>query len=754
MGKAAFHYRELTHTQVAGSTVLSCLKLDGGAKSECLAFFKTGLAEKDLKAGAQTKIANARSVGNGLIVNLAHEGEAPAVKVNGEERRLPLEPQELDTFAALNVMLAVRNGETAQATLEWLRYHAAQHNLQGAVILDRAEPGKDTAYLEELEAGASVIAGLKQVMVVRVDAPLGALDLPAEAHPYNAPDAPGKDRMDIPPPSPWDSPLAELQLIEMIRYRWLNSARAVALLDISDLVMQIKGKGTKWRTLFDMAVKSTSGVVTLVGQHCYPWRVRNDEPVRHGDHICVQFDAAKLRRRWVVAPQKTGPDVVWRLIRVVGAKPEADEWVKFYRCMGLRHPTDTVGQIVPKTSLIEEAELIKLSKKKFDHKPIRMPEIPAPKVNPADNDVAIITCMKNEGPFILEWLAYHRAIGVKDVLVYTNDCNDGTDAFLELLQEKGFVQHRDNPFKGTNLKPQHAALQAGEKEEIIQKADWVISMDVDEFINVKVGDGTLPALFEAVGDANLISCTWRLFGNSDVHEFADAPLMAQFTRCAREMTRKPHQAWGFKTLYRNIGLFKKLGVHRPKGLNPQLWSHINWVNGSGQPLPKDMYRNAWRSTTDTIGYDLVQLNHYAVRSAESFLVKRDRGRVNHVDRDQGMAYWFRMNNNTEEDTSIQRMVPAMQEEMDRLLSDPEIAEAHAFSVDRHRAKIDALKETSNYSKFYDELTSARQERLARLHPHFGANVFLAGPEVIPDWVVERDLPEDFFFTVEKQDTAH
>ena len=28
------------------------------------------------------------------------------------------------------------------------------------------------------------------------------------------------------------------------------------------------------------------------------------------------------------------------------------------------------------------------------------------------------------------------------------------------------------------------------------------------------------------------------------------------------------------------------------------------------------------------GYDLVQLNHYAVRSAESFLVKRDRGRVN------------------------------------------------------------------------------------------------------------------------------
>ena len=100
------------------------------------------------------------------------------------------------------------------------------------------------------------------------------------------------------------------------------------------------------------------------------------------------------------------------------------------------------------------------------------------------------------------------------------------------------------------------------------------------------------------------------------------------------------------------------------------------------------------------------------------------------------------------------MIPMMQAEMDRLLADPEIAEAHAFSVDRHRARIDALKETDNYAKFYAELTGPRMEKLARLHPHFGANVFLAGPEVIPDWVVERDLPDDFFFTVDKQETAH
>ncbi len=79
---------------------------------------------------------------------------------------------------------------------------------------------------------------------------------------------------------------------------------------------------------------------------------------------------------------------------------------------------------------------------------------------------AIVTTMKNEGPFILEWIAYHRAIGFDDILVYTNDCTDGTDTMLDLLQTKGIVQHRDNPFRDSDLKPQHAALQAAEKRDL------------------------------------------------------------------------------------------------------------------------------------------------------------------------------------------------------------------------------------------------------------------------------------------------
>ena len=56
-------------------------------------------------------------------------------------------------------------------------------------------------------------------------------------------------------------------------------------------------------------------------------------------------------------------------------------------------------------------------------------------------------------------------------------------------------------------------------------------------------------------------------------------------------------------------------------------------------MPERYLEGGWRSGIDCWGYDLVTLNHYAVRSCESFLVKRDRGRANHIARPQGIEYW-------------------------------------------------------------------------------------------------------------------
>src|SRR6056297_2937438 len=728
--------RKLTGRSYVANDVLDVVASHDGETRVVTVFFAGPVEPTTVKIGDHHEIVSHKIVG--------------ALTVSVNERSIVFEPAKAEThlFEGKNTLASVRNGESAETVAAWLRYHIETQDVQGAVILDRAKPGVDVDFVPNLRSALEEAAPDIPVVVLTSDLPLGKADSPAEAHPFSVPEAPGKDRMEIPQASPWDAPLGAMSIYEVLRMRFLREARAVANLDVHDLL------AVGAPNIFDSAVAAERGVIALIGRHCYPWRVRKNEPARFADHICVQFDAKGGRARWCIAPAKAPDAAVWRLVRIGNADPDRTRTQVFYRHMALRHPTKSISKIVPKTSLIEHPPLLEMAQEYWSHKPVRMPELAPDSLPRGKGRRAIVTTMKNEGAFILEWLAFHRAIGFDDILVYTNDCTDGTDSMLQLLERKGYVQHRENPFRETGLKPQHGALQASETEPVIQNAAWVTCIDVDEYVNIKCGDGTLDALFEAVPDANMISMTWRLFGNGDIHLFRDEPIIEQFFRCAPEFARKPHQAWGFKTLFQNVGLFKKLGVHRPKGLNPQLWEEINWVNGSGKPLPREMYRNGWRSTAETYGYDLVQLNHYAVRSAESFLVKRDRGRVNHVDRDQGLAYWFRMNNNAEEDTSVQRMIPKVEEELATFMADPEIAAMHAHCVKMHRGKIDELRATENYSNFFAELNGERMRKLAHMHAHFGSNVFLSGPECVPDDVLARDPEEDFFFTVEKGETQH
>ena len=111
--------------------------------------------------------------------------------------------------------------------------------------------------------------------------------------------------------------------------------------------------------------------------------------------------------------------------------------------------------------------------------------------------ITAVTCVKNEGPFLLEWIAYNRVIGVTDHLFYSNDCTDGTDELLDALQEAGVVTRLPNPAQGRNY--QMEALKDAANHPLVSAADWLWVADVDEFLNVHVGDHTIPALIEAAG---------------------------------------------------------------------------------------------------------------------------------------------------------------------------------------------------------------------------------------------------------------
>lgn len=324
----------------------------------------------------------------------------------------------------------------------------------------------------------------------------------------------------------------------------------------------------------------------------------------------------------------------------------------------------------------------------------------------------IVACMKNEAPYVLEWVAYHRQIGIDNFLIYTNDCSDGTDDILDRLQELGIVEHRSNN-DWTGKSPQQDALNKAMDEPVVRSSDWLTHIDVDEFINVRIGNGTLDDVLARVPEATNVAMTWRLFGNDGVLRIEDQLVIEQFDRAAPKYCPKPHTNWGFKTLTRNIGAYSKLSCHRPSNLAPEVAPRVQWVNGSGRKMTAGYHVKGWRSDLLTIGYDMIQLNHYALRSADGFLIKRQRGRALHTDRSIGLNYWIRMDWSSYSDKTIKRNIPRVRMERLELLQDQKLRQLHEKAVAWHQAKAAELHTVLEFEQLYQQALAAKLTDLER-----------------------------------------
>jgi hypothetical protein len=259
------------------------------------------------------------------------------------------------------------------------------------------------------------------------------------------------------------------------------------------------------------------------------------------------------------------------------------------------------------------------------------------------------------------------------------------------LQALGQIAHLPNPGPHDGG-VQWAGLKRADAHPLKAAADWVLVLDIDEFVNIHAGDGTLAALFQAVPQATAITLTWRLLGNGGLVGYEDRPVPDQFRRAAPETLAWPWRAFMFKTLYRNDGIYGKLGVHRPRSPDPARLEAARWVDGAGRELGEEYRRTRLFSQFDRPNYGLVQLNHYPLGAMESYILKADRGRPNRNAERAGMDYWVERNWVSVEDTSIARYAARRDAISAELKADPQLAGLHAAAVAWRRARFAALME--------------------------------------------------------------
>ena len=314
-----------------------------------------------------------------------------------------------------------------------------------------------------------------------------------------------------------------------------------------------------------------------------------------------------------------------------------------------------------------------------------------------------LLCVRNEGAFLLEWLAHHRATGFSDFVVFSNDCDDGTDAILDRLAQMGWLTHlrNDGPYDTGGI--QFTALKSAAKLPQVKAADWLLALDVDEFVNIHTGDHTLSALHAALPDADAITLTWRLFGNAGQVRFSDTEVTRTFTKCAPAVMHWPWRTAMFKTLYRNDGTYGKPGVHRPRAPDKSRLDRFRWYDAHGRPLGDPFKTKRIFSDYGRDNYRLAQLNHYPLGAMESYVLKADCGRAVHSDDLLGLDYWVERNWNTDTDTSIMALAPARDALLAELKADRTLGPLHAQAVAWRKARFEALTQLEPFRALFGRL---------------------------------------------------
>lgn len=325
----------------------------------------------------------------------------------------------------------------------------------------------------------------------------------------------------------------------------------------------------------------------------------------------------------------------------------------------------------------------------------------------------LFSAMKNEAPFILEWVAYHRAIGFTRIVVFSNDSDDGTTELLDALDGAGIVEHhyQDVP---EGVSAQINAARIANEANIIHHGDWVIWIDADEFLNIKVGEGTVQELAASIGDRHGMLINWRIFGDSGNQRFSGRFISQRFTQASR--LRAPANAEA-KTFFCHSKAFKgfaSVGINRPAVSYAGVLRRDDFVNGSGNVLTADRRVDRWlngedfarlaRVSRNDIGNKIAQINHYCVRTGDMFALKRARGRgwaageIGTTNSRHTDNFYRRMNKNAQSDSTILRFESAVDAGLQNLLAVNGIYEAHEHGLRRTASAI-ARSESAQAAPF-------------------------------------------------------
>jgi hypothetical protein len=230
------------------------------------------------------------------------------------------------------------------------------------------------------------------------------------------------------------------------------------------------------------------------------------------------------------------------------------------------------------------------------------------------DSISICTVVRNEGRYLLEWIAYHHTIGIRDIFIYDNESSDHTPQLLSELQKKGYLHYMrwaTPPDRSPQLSAFEHYIKANQSE-----CNFVALIDLDEFIVLPEDCRNINEYFF---DQNLfrreigaIAVNQRVFGSSGEINYRPEYVIERFHMTAD--ADYAENCW-FKSFSRPSLVS---GVPNPHYVRLKAGLYVTAI---GQELDEDSIATGKVSAI----CDGLRINHYIIKSLEEFRAKQQRG---------------------------------------------------------------------------------------------------------------------------------
>ncbi len=279
------------------------------------------------------------------------------------------------------------------------------------------------------------------------------------------------------------------------------------------------------------------------------------------------------------------------------------------------------------------------------------------------NNVALVAVVKNEGPYLIEWIAYHLMMGVEHIYLYDDGSTDSSVKAYETMYKTGRLTVHRAIKTGRRHRTQEDCYEEW-RRQYGHLYKFVMPWDGDEYLCLRE-NMMLQQLLDAIPqDVGQVRVNWKVFGSGN-------QLYADYSRFVFERFTK-HSSPSFNVLTKLILRIEAMGpVNYELDQSRPICAHCSAILPEYRTVGGDLctpVENRGNIITTCIWNGLAVCNHYAVKSFEEFVTIKKTKNVIHS-KDQWLEvgspvtneYYQHWNQNEETDESMLKYGPPLRE---------------------------------------------------------------------------------------------